>query len=100
MAFYLGPLIGQLHLRQQLYNRKFRFLWHASRLSNCIVKACIDISRFTSNTYFDLLSNKFVFLRSNLHLDTARLSINTLDQALLNLFIMLGNLYYTIVSMK
>ena len=48
---YLCPLIGQLYLRQQLYIRPL-LLWHVSRLSNGIVKICIDTVRFTSNAQF------------------------------------------------
>ena len=89
-TFYLGPLIDQLHLRQQLYIRSFRLLCHACRLSNGIVKTCTDKSRFTSNT---LIGYKLSFYRNmfnldlntNLNLSTACLSVTTLDQASLGI---------------
>ena len=82
---YLGPLIDQLHIRRQLYIRDCCFLWHASRLSNCIVKICINNASYTANT---CIGYKLSFYRnvyyldmcSNLKLSVARLSIDTLDQ--------------------
>ena len=57
---YLGPLIGNLHVRQQLYIRNLRLLWHASKLANGIVKTCIDNARFTSNTLISYIESFFI----------------------------------------
>ena len=33
-VYLLGPLVGQLGMREQLYVRNFRFIWKAFRLQN------------------------------------------------------------------
>ena len=38
----LGPIVGQLDLRSQLYIRNFLFLWHAFRSDNNIIYTCIN----------------------------------------------------------
>ena len=45
---YLGPLIGQQHIRTQLYIRDF-FLWNAYRSCNIIVKTCMNNAVYNSN---------------------------------------------------
>ena len=74
----LSPQIGQLHLGQQLLYYKFS------------IKTCIYNARFTSNT---LICYRLSFYRNMFHLDTrshlhmasARLSVNTLNQASLGI---------------
>ena len=41
-TYLLGPIMGQLDLRSQLYIRNFRFLWHAFRSDNNIIYTCIN----------------------------------------------------------
>ena len=60
----------------------FLLLWHASRLSNCIVKTCIDNAHFTPFTLIDyklsFYGNMFKLdIRSDLNLVAAILSVNT-----------------------
>ena len=40
----LGPLVGQLGMREQLYVRNFRFLLNAFRLQNHIVSTCMNMT--------------------------------------------------------
>ena len=47
---YLGPLIGQQHIRTQLYVRDCNFLWNAYRSCNIIVKTCMNNAVYNSNT--------------------------------------------------
>ena len=83
-TIYLGPLINQLHLSKQLYIRNFRFLWHASRSDNCIVKSCMNNAKYSSNS---CIGYKLSFFRNHFYLDmesdlklsVARLSVNRLD---------------------
>ena len=48
-TYLLGPLMGQLDLRSQLYIRNFRFLWHAFRSDN-IIYTCINNALCNSNS--------------------------------------------------
>ena len=47
---YLGPLIGQQHIRTQLYVRDFKCVWNAYRSCNIIVKASMNNAVYNSNT--------------------------------------------------
>ena len=40
-TYLLGPIMGQLDLRSQLYIRNFRFLWHGFRSDNNIIYTCM-----------------------------------------------------------
>ena len=80
------PLINQLHLSKQLYIRNFRFLWHASRSDNCIVKACMNNAKYSSNSCIryklSIFRNHFSLdMDSDLKLSAACLSVNRLDLA-------------------
>ena len=83
-TIYLGPLINQLHLSKQLYITNFLFLLHASRSDNCIVKACMNNSKYSSNSCIGyqliFFSNHFSLdMDSDLKQSVARLSVNRLD---------------------
>ena len=47
-TYLLCLIMGQLDLRNQLYIRNFRFLWHAFRSDN-IIYTCIDNALCKSN---------------------------------------------------
>ena len=49
-TYLLGPIMGQLDLRSQLYIRNFRFLWHAFRSDNNIIYTCINNALCNSNS--------------------------------------------------
>ena len=36
-TYLLGPLMGQIEIREQLYIRNFRFLWNSYRSNNYII---------------------------------------------------------------
>ena len=63
---YLGPLIGQQHIRTQLYVRDFIFLWNAYRSCNIIVKTCMNNAVYNSNT---CIGYKLSFFRNTFCLD-------------------------------
>ena len=49
-TYLLGPIMGQLDLRSQLYIRNFRFLWHGFRSDNNIICTCINNALCNSNS--------------------------------------------------
>ena len=63
---YLGPLIGQQHIRKQLYVRDFNFLWNAYRSCNIIVKTCMNNAVYNSNT---CIGYKLSFFRNTFCID-------------------------------
>ena len=66
-TYLLGPIMGQLDLRSQLYIRNFRFLWHAFRSDNNIIYTCINNALCNSNKVaiiVDLLVASSRILRS------------------------------------
>ena len=82
-TIYLGPLINQLHLSKQLYIRNF-FLWHTAKSDNCIVKACMNNAKYSSNyciiyklRFF--INHFYLVMDSDLKPSVARLSVNRLD---------------------
>ena len=63
---YLGPLIGQYHIRTQLYARNFKFLFYAYRSPNVIVKTCINNAMYNANTP---IGYKLSFYKNTFQLD-------------------------------
>ena len=61
-TYFLGPIMGQLDLRSQLYIRNFRFLWHAFRSDNNIIYTCTCINNALCNSNSGL-GYKLVFYR-------------------------------------
>ena len=49
-TYLLGPIMGQLDLRSQLYIRNFKFLWHAFRSDNNTIYTCINNALCNSNS--------------------------------------------------
>ena len=49
-TYLLGPIMGQLDLRSQLYISNFRFSWHAFRSDNNIIYTCINNALCNSNS--------------------------------------------------
>ena len=49
-TYLLGPIMGQIDLRSQLYIRNFRFLWHGFRSDNNIIYTCINSVLCNSNS--------------------------------------------------
>ena len=68
-VYLLGPLVGQLGMREQLYVRNFRFLWNAFRLQNHIVSTCMDMALDNSNT---CIGYKLAFYRYMYSIDIYR----------------------------
>ena len=71
-------------MNKQLYIRDFRFLWHASRSDNCIVKACMNNAKYSSNSCIgyklSVFRNPFYLdMDSDFKLSVVRLSVNRLD---------------------
>ena len=63
---YLGPLIGQQHIRTQLYARDFKFVWYAYRSRNDIVKTCMTNAEFTC---YSCIGYTLSFFRNTYHID-------------------------------
>ena len=68
-VYLLGPLVGQLGMREQLYVRNFRFLWNVFRLQNHIVSTCMDMALDNSNT---CIGYKLAFYRYMYSIDIYR----------------------------
>ena len=49
-TYLLGPLMGQIGIREQLNIRNFRFLWNSYRSNNYIIYTCISNALYNSNT--------------------------------------------------
>ena len=60
-SYFLGALLGQNHIRQQLPVRRIRFLYNMYNSKNAIVRSCINHAILDANS---CIGTKLVFLRT------------------------------------
>lgn len=70
---YLGPLLNQLHVRQQLYLRNVRFLYTMYKSDNIIARTCFHNALYNANS---CIGAKLAFIRYMYGVDITRHDIN------------------------
>ena len=100
-TYLLGPLMGQIGIREQLYIRNFRFLWNSYRSNNYIIHTCISNALYNSNTCigYKLAFFRYMFnidMDSNINSSISRLSICSMND---NQTAIVNNLK-TLISVK
>jgi hypothetical protein len=72
-TWILGPLMGQLHIREQLYLRSIGFLSQMYTCNNVLVQACIKRAKSNASTP---LGYKFAFFRNAFGIDVNHENVN------------------------
>ena len=83
-TYLLGPLMGQIRIREQLYIRNFRFLWNSYRSNIYIIYTCISNALYNLNTCIGYKLAFFLYIfnidmDSNTNLSISRLSICSMN---------------------
>ena len=83
-TYLLGPLMGQIGIREQLYIRNCRFLWNSYRSNNYIIHTCISNALYNSNSCigYKLAFFRYMFnidMDSNINSSISRLSICSMN---------------------
>ena len=70
----LGPLIGQYHIKYQLYMKDIKLLYNMSMfVKNTIVQECLHNAMYNANT---VIGYKLAFYRENVYINLFENDIN------------------------